>query len=139
MRKNYALLSPSLDLLRIGNFEDYTITPLDIVDRDNPYWVPYTRSFYDNSGGNAYTYETTVYTITTNTVSANIITEAKSTFQLRIENEIFVDSLINERRFKAIALGLFELVNMVRDLQGNSSITLNQFRNYIINIVNQQT
>jgi len=127
-----------LTVIKRRDIDPSAVIPPGSLHIDKPYWVPYNRITNDTSTGPNKTYENPVETIYADRVE--LVTEIRDKTPVEIDAEddaVAADMMDNAGVVRALAQTLFEVVNDVRVLKGQGTITGTQFKTYLKGLIRQ--
>lgn len=131
----YALITRDLQNI-LKQKANVTPVPKEQLAPNKPYWVPIVKVVNDTSTGPEKIYEPTVQTIYADRVERVRNVRDKTAQEQDDEDQARVDDLLAISGVdRAMAQTLFQVVNDVRVLKGQGTITVAQFKNYLKGLV----
>ena len=121
------------DLTDTGKRRSFVATPGPVPGHPaKPYWVPVVDETTDTSTGPDKVVSPWVETVEVARLLRARTIRDKTAGELDVEDQASVDRLLlNSGVIRALAQALFAVVNDVRVLQGDSTITATQFKTYL--------
>lgn len=131
----YALITP--DLADTGKRKAQVATPGPVPNHpDKPYWVPIVIEITDTSTGPDTVASAWVETVEVGRLLRARTIRDKTTAELDAEDQTRVDRLLLDSGvIRALAQALFAVVNDVRVLNGDSTVTVTQFKTYLKGLI----
>lgn len=112
------------------------INPIPPDTGTGPYWVPVYRIIDDQSTTDEVVLEPETVVITSTRVNIVRVKRDMTAQELDVaDEEIAIRTINNKGILRAIAKVLFLIVNDVRELKGQGSITQTQFKDYIKGLI----